>query len=182
MTGVLDFKPDVQLCILNILSSLFYWSHISSLCSEASAKTKDGVQCAFEELVEKILQTPGLWESDNQGQRIQLGDQDQARGRACGGYCSIPWNWPRHKNPQPDHNDYGPQTREDKRKREVEVDKCLFLKREVHCWMLLCCLNVHCSLHNYSSTVNTHVSLISVWIMNEKKKVIHTEVTSFQDV
>lgn len=57
---------------------------------EASAKTKDGVQCAFEELVEKILQTPGLWESENQGQRIQLGGQQQGGGRACGGYCSVP--------------------------------------------------------------------------------------------
>lgn len=49
---------------------------------EASAKTKEGVQCAFEELVEKvkksikfflnyilqIIQTPGLWEkSTNKG-------------------------------------------------------------------------------------------------------------------
>uniref|UniRef100_A0A7E4VZF1 small monomeric GTPase n=1 Tax=Panagrellus redivivus TaxID=6233 RepID=A0A7E4VZF1_PANRE len=30
---------------------------------EASAKTREGVQCAFEELITKILQTPGLWES-----------------------------------------------------------------------------------------------------------------------
>uniref|UniRef100_A0A915ECA0 Ras-related protein Rab-18 n=1 Tax=Ditylenchus dipsaci TaxID=166011 RepID=A0A915ECA0_9BILA len=32
---------------------------------EASAKTKEGVQCAFEELIEKILQTPGLWQASN---------------------------------------------------------------------------------------------------------------------
>ena len=32
---------------------------------EASAKSKEGVQCAFEELVQKIIQTPGLWESDH---------------------------------------------------------------------------------------------------------------------
>uniref|UniRef100_A0A669E550 RAB18B, member RAS oncogene family n=2 Tax=Oreochromis TaxID=8139 RepID=A0A669E550_ORENI len=62
----------------------------SMLFIEASAKTKDGVQCAFEELVEKILQTPGLWESENQGQKVRLGDQEHARPGVCGGYCSIP--------------------------------------------------------------------------------------------
>ena len=57
---------------------------------EASAKTKDGVQCAFEELVEKILQTPGLWESDHPGQGVRLGEQEPRAGGACGGYCSVP--------------------------------------------------------------------------------------------
>jgi len=33
---------------------------------EASAKSSVGVQCAFDELVQKIIQTPGLWESDRQ--------------------------------------------------------------------------------------------------------------------
>ncbi|XP_063074942.1 ras-related protein Rab-18-B isoform X2 [Engraulis encrasicolus] len=54
---------------------------------EASAKTRDGVQCAFEELVEKILQTPGLWESSMQSQGgVQL-DQGQTAGGggSCGG-------------------------------------------------------------------------------------------------
>lgn len=69
-----------------------YWSLKFFPYTEASAKTKDGVQCAFEELVEKILQTPGLWESENQGQKVRLGDQEHARPGACGGYCSIPWN------------------------------------------------------------------------------------------
>ncbi|XP_048116197.1 ras-related protein Rab-18-B [Alosa alosa] len=62
----------------------------SMLFIEASAKTRDGVQCAFEELVEKILQTPGLWESSVQNQGVRLTDQNQAAGGgSCGGYCSV---------------------------------------------------------------------------------------------
>uniref|UniRef100_A0A2P2I3T9 Ras-related protein Rab-18-B-like n=1 Tax=Hirondellea gigas TaxID=1518452 RepID=A0A2P2I3T9_9CRUS len=55
---------------------------------EASAKTQDGVQCAFEELVQKILQTPGLWEVDSRSQGFTVSRDDSgepARG-GCG-YC-----------------------------------------------------------------------------------------------
>lgn len=55
---------------------------------EASAKTKEGVQCAFEELVEKIIQTPGLWETDTR-QSFPLTGNQSAGGGACGGYCVI---------------------------------------------------------------------------------------------
>jgi len=56
---------------------------------EASAKTKEGVHVAFEELVEKIIQTPGLWEAqDRRGIKVAGGDQEESQG-ACGGYCSM---------------------------------------------------------------------------------------------
>lgn len=61
-----------------------------SRISEASAKTCDGVQCAFEELVEKIIQTPGLWESENQNKGVKLIHREEGPGGgACGGYCSM---------------------------------------------------------------------------------------------
>ncbi|PKK32150.1 RAB18, member RAS oncogene family [Columba livia] len=63
----------------------------SMLFIEASAKTCDGVQCAFEELVEKIIQTPGLWESESQNRGVKLSNRDDGHGGggACGGYCSM---------------------------------------------------------------------------------------------
>jgi len=61
----------------------------SMLFIEASAKTCDGVQCAFEELVEKILQTPGLWESENP-QGFSLTDlTNKSPEGSCTGYCSM---------------------------------------------------------------------------------------------
>uniref|UniRef100_A0A1D5QMG4 Ras-related protein Rab-18 n=1 Tax=Macaca mulatta TaxID=9544 RepID=A0A1D5QMG4_MACMU len=56
----------------------------SMLFIEASAKTCDGVQCAFEELVEKIIQTPGLWESENQNKGVKLSHREEGQG---GGAC-----------------------------------------------------------------------------------------------
>ena len=55
---------------------------------ESSAKTREGVQCAFEELVEKIIQTPGLWEmagDKKKGIQVSSGEGGQAQG-ACA-YC-----------------------------------------------------------------------------------------------
>ena len=56
---------------------------------EASAKTKEGVNVAFEELVEKIIQTPGLWEAqDRRGIKVSGGGQEEGPG-GCAGYCSL---------------------------------------------------------------------------------------------
>ncbi|XP_056628006.1 ras-related protein Rab-18a [Triplophysa dalaica] len=61
----------------------------SMLFIEASAKTRDGVQCTFEELVEKILQTPGLWESVHKTRGVQLSELSETSVGGCGAYCSL---------------------------------------------------------------------------------------------
>lgn len=61
----------------------------SMLFIEASAKTCDGVQCAFEELVEKILQTPGLWESENLHGFSLTDISNQPAEGGCTSYCSM---------------------------------------------------------------------------------------------
>ncbi|TRY99359.1 hypothetical protein DNTS_014898 [Danionella cerebrum] len=61
----------------------------SMLYIESSAKTKDGVQCAFEELVEKILQTPGLWESIQKTRGVPLSELSEMGQGGCGGYCAL---------------------------------------------------------------------------------------------
>ncbi|CAD6188167.1 unnamed protein product [Caenorhabditis auriculariae] len=52
-----------------------------TLFIEASAKTKEGVQLAFEELIEKIIQTPNLWENDRPA--FRLGAQQAANASLC---------------------------------------------------------------------------------------------------
>ena len=88
------FKNSLPQGLLKSQKNLFYiWRiHINiSSPLQASAKTKEGVQCAFEELVEKVIQTPGLWEAtDKRGIRVAEGGQDESGG-GCGGYCSMLW-------------------------------------------------------------------------------------------
>ncbi|XP_014258416.1 ras-related protein Rab-18-B-like [Cimex lectularius] len=70
---------------------LKFASRHATLFIESSAKTKDGVQCAFEELVEKIIQTPGLWESFNLNKTISVDGNEGALQTTCGGWqqCSV---------------------------------------------------------------------------------------------
>ncbi|PFX27821.1 Ras-related protein Rab-18-B [Stylophora pistillata] len=61
----------------------------SMLFIEASARTKEGVQLAFEELVEKIIQTPGLWEKDGATEGVTLTTAGSQVISGCSGMCSL---------------------------------------------------------------------------------------------
>ncbi|XP_053202631.1 ras-related protein Rab-18-B-like [Panonychus citri] len=59
----------------------------STLFIEASARTNEDVKTAFEELVEKILQTPGLWDEVRRKRNINLEEEEPQSTGWCGGYC-----------------------------------------------------------------------------------------------
>ncbi|XP_014740877.1 PREDICTED: ras-related protein Rab-18-B-like [Sturnus vulgaris] len=62
----------------------------SLLFIETSAKTQDGVQCAFEELVIKILQTPGLGDESTGKKGVQLMESSaQQRKGLCAASCAL---------------------------------------------------------------------------------------------
>ncbi|XP_011495864.1 PREDICTED: ras-related protein Rab-18-B [Ceratosolen solmsi marchali] len=52
--------PDRQ---VSTAEGLQFARRHQTLYIESSAKTADGIKCCFEELVQKIIQTPGLWDS-----------------------------------------------------------------------------------------------------------------------
>ncbi|KGL85822.1 Ras-related protein Rab-18-B, partial [Charadrius vociferus] len=60
----------------------------SLLFIETSAKTQDGVQHAFEELVIKILQTPAVWDKSAEKRGVQLMESSAQQDKSlCGAYC-----------------------------------------------------------------------------------------------
>jgi len=66
----------------------------ATLFIESSVKNNDGVQCCFEELVQKIIQTPGLWETTTSSKSTKGITLPALTGPAeqpsCGGWnCSM---------------------------------------------------------------------------------------------
>lgn len=77
-----EYSADMIKLLFCVFSSLF-------LPPETSAKTEDGVQHAFEELVIKILQTPGLWDKNTKKQGFQLMESSQKEKSLCSAYCPL---------------------------------------------------------------------------------------------
>ncbi|XP_069490506.1 ras-related protein Rab-18-like [Ambystoma mexicanum] len=62
----------------------------SMLFIEASAKSCDGVQCAFEEVAEKIIQTPGLWDTESPTGGVYLSKPTRSQRESCARYyCTM---------------------------------------------------------------------------------------------
>ncbi|NWT05072.1 RB18B protein, partial [Mionectes macconnelli] len=62
----------------------------SLLFIETSAKTQDGVQRAFEELVIKMLQTPNLWDKGTEKQGVRLMEASAQQHKSlCGTFCPL---------------------------------------------------------------------------------------------
>ncbi|KFO83854.1 Ras-related protein Rab-18-B, partial [Buceros rhinoceros silvestris] len=80
-------KPDRQ---VERREGLQFARKRSLLFIETSAKTQDGVQHAFEELILKILQTPGPWDKSAEKRGIQLKESSAQQNKSlCGTYCSL---------------------------------------------------------------------------------------------
>ncbi|CAG4973396.1 unnamed protein product [Parnassius apollo] len=59
---------------------------------ESSAKTQEGINLAFEELVQKIIETPGLWESTGSSSNIRVSNEERRKQEesSCYDYtCTI---------------------------------------------------------------------------------------------
>ncbi|GBP83354.1 Ras-related protein Rab-18 [Eumeta japonica] len=57
---------------------------------ESSAKTQEGINLAFEELVQKIIETPGLWESGSNSNIRVSSEKTQPKQSSCYEYtCNI---------------------------------------------------------------------------------------------
>uniref|UniRef100_A0AC34RND3 Ras-related protein Rab-18 n=1 Tax=Panagrolaimus sp. JU765 TaxID=591449 RepID=A0AC34RND3_9BILA len=76
-------KIDVEDRVVSREEGLQFAKKHRMLFIEASAKTREGVQFAFEELIEKILQTPGLWEGSGGGLQLNRRNITEETSSTC---------------------------------------------------------------------------------------------------
>merc|ERR1712122_391756 len=84
-------KCDLEDCVVSKDEGIKLARKHQMMFIESSAKTREGVQCAFEELVEKVIQTPQLWENtqpkNKSGNTINV-DQPSDYSSGCS-YCTV---------------------------------------------------------------------------------------------
>ncbi|XP_041968159.1 ras-related protein Rab-18 [Aricia agestis] len=88
---VVGNKIDKERAVSREAGQAFAQKH-RMLFIESSAKTQEGINLAFEELVQKIIETPGLWESKPSSSNIRVSSEEAARNAesSCYDYtCTI---------------------------------------------------------------------------------------------
>ncbi|KAL0277361.1 UNVERIFIED_CONTAM: hypothetical protein PYX00_004679 [Menopon gallinae] len=90
---IIGNKIDLVSRVVTKAEGMEFARRHAALYIESSARTNDGVICAFEELVQKIIQTPGLWLArpaleygNNESESFKLGGEDNEAG--FGSYLS----------------------------------------------------------------------------------------------
>ncbi|CAG9787042.1 unnamed protein product [Diatraea saccharalis] len=87
---VVGNKLDKPRAVPRELGQAFAQKH-RMLFIESSAKTQEGINLAFEELVQKIIETPGLWETGGASSNIRISNEERRQeASSCYDYtCSI---------------------------------------------------------------------------------------------
>lgn len=86
---VVGNKIDLQERAVSNAEGLDFAQHNSTLFIECSAKTKKGVQDAFEELTQKVLDTPDLWQKSGPRTGVNLSGGNSSPPDGNCGSCSM---------------------------------------------------------------------------------------------
>lgn len=68
---------------------LAFAKRYGALFVETSAQTNQGVQLAFEDLVQKIIEQPGLWEPHGGASNIKVSEEEVASSQSCVGWLCL---------------------------------------------------------------------------------------------
>lgn len=73
-------------CTVYIENVVFWCEHSVFICF-FSAKTRDGVQEAFEELVQKVIQTPSLYTAEEAQEGFNISQNSGSQQSQQDGWC-----------------------------------------------------------------------------------------------